>query len=140
MKKEKIETAVLVPILDKVSQENDFFYGKKQLLLSDTDMYNPSIDMIISQLPTTKIRELPPIIHLFAFDLTTWKEPEQIKNKISKFLNNFLLFKDSNQRTMNLNGVDHRVQMYYYVISPVKTLKSQDNKNPIKNYLQEIKD
>jgi hypothetical protein len=29
MKKEKIETAVLVPILDKVSQENDFFYGKK---------------------------------------------------------------------------------------------------------------
>jgi hypothetical protein len=109
--------------------------------LSHIDIKSPSIDLIIPQVPTKSKRRKNDVIRLYAFDLTTWNEPEQIKNKISNFLNNFLQFNDNDQMSINLNGEDHPVQIFYYVISPVKTLKNynKDNTDPVIDYLQVIK-
>lgn len=98
--------------------------GNEEIGLSHIDIKSPSIDLIIPQVPLKNKRKRGDFIRLYAFDLTTWNTPEKIKNKISNFLNNFLQFNDNNQMIINLNGVDHPVQIYYYVISPVKTLKS----------------
>jgi hypothetical protein len=101
----------LVPILEKdiKQKEKDFLNDKGEIKLSDIDTKSPSIDLIIAKLPTKKTRLSSDVIRLYAFDLTLKSKPELIKGKISNFLHNFLKFKDNDQMSINLNGVNHPV-------------------------------
>lgn len=76
MGKKEIETAVLVPLFHKFSENKDFLNGEEEMLLSHIDIKSPSIDMIIAKLPSTETRKSDDVIRLYAFDLTTWDKPE----------------------------------------------------------------